>query len=132
MSIKRKNEYKKKSVLTGLRVSAMLLWLNEIDPSSQAQFGAKATNLARSSMMATAGCLLVWSAAVLGLYTVAAHSLWSVILDVIGIGGRPGRAKYRNGKSVVPAPVRFSRRHCLGRVVGDLRQWRRNWGDPAR
>lgn len=38
------------------------------------------------ALMATAGCLLVWSAAVLGLYTVAAHSLWSVILDVIAIG----------------------------------------------
>src|SRR5207247_7570627 len=32
------------------------------------------------------GCRLVWWAAVLGLYTVAAHSLWSVILDVIAIG----------------------------------------------
>lgn len=38
------------------------------------------------ALMATAGYLLVWSAAVLGLYTIAAHSLWAVTLDVVAIG----------------------------------------------
>jgi DHA1 family inner membrane transport protein len=38
------------------------------------------------ALMPTAGYLLVWSAVVLGLYTVAAYHLWSVILDVIAIG----------------------------------------------
>src|SRR5262249_47865946 len=42
--------------------------------------------IAARDLMGTAGYLLVWSAAALGLYTVAAHSLWSVILDVIAIG----------------------------------------------
>jgi DHA1 family inner membrane transport protein len=38
------------------------------------------------ALMATAGYLLVWSAVVLSLYSVAAHSLWAVTLDVIAIG----------------------------------------------
>ncbi len=38
------------------------------------------------AVMATAGKLLVWSAIVLGLYTVAAHNIWTVTLDVIAIG----------------------------------------------
>jgi DHA1 family inner membrane transport protein len=38
------------------------------------------------ALMATAGYLLLWSAVVLALYTVAAHSLWAVTLDVIAIG----------------------------------------------
>jgi DHA1 family inner membrane transport protein len=38
------------------------------------------------ALMPTAGYLLLWSAAILALYTVAAHSLWSVTLDVMAIG----------------------------------------------
>ena len=38
------------------------------------------------ALMPTAGYLLAWSAAMLALYTVAAHSLWSVTLDVMAIG----------------------------------------------
>ena len=38
------------------------------------------------ALMPTAGYLLVWSAAILALYTVAAHSLWSITLDVMAIG----------------------------------------------
>jgi DHA1 family inner membrane transport protein len=38
------------------------------------------------ALMPTAGYLLVWSAAILALYAVAAHSLWSVTLDVMAIG----------------------------------------------
>jgi DHA1 family inner membrane transport protein len=38
------------------------------------------------ALMATAGYLLVWSAVVLSLYSVAAHSLWAVTIDVIAIG----------------------------------------------
>jgi DHA1 family inner membrane transport protein len=38
------------------------------------------------ALMPTAGYLLVWSAVILALYTVAAHSLWSITLDVMAIG----------------------------------------------
>jgi DHA1 family inner membrane transport protein len=38
------------------------------------------------ALMPTAGYLLLWSAAILALFTVAAHSLWSVTLDVMAIG----------------------------------------------
>jgi MFS transporter, DHA1 family, inner membrane transport protein len=38
------------------------------------------------ALMPTAGYLLVWSAAVLALYTVAAHNLWTVTLDAVAIG----------------------------------------------
>ncbi len=38
------------------------------------------------ALMPTAGYLLVWSAIILALYTVAAHSLWSITLDVTAIG----------------------------------------------
>ncbi len=38
------------------------------------------------ALMPTAGWLLAWAAAVMGLYTVAAHSLWSITLDVTAIG----------------------------------------------
>lgn len=41
---------------------------------------------ADKALMPTAGWLLVWSAAVLGLYTFAAHNVWTVVLDVIAIG----------------------------------------------
>ena len=37
-------------------------------------------------IMSTAGVLLVWSAIVLGLYSLAAHNIWAVTLDVIAIG----------------------------------------------
>jgi len=36
--------------------------------------------------MPTAGWLLVWSAAVLALYSFAAHNVWTVMLDVMAIG----------------------------------------------
>jgi MFS transporter, DHA1 family, inner membrane transport protein len=38
------------------------------------------------ALMPTAGIMLVWSAVLLGLYVVAAHSLAAVILDLFGIG----------------------------------------------
>jgi MFS transporter, DHA1 family, inner membrane transport protein len=38
------------------------------------------------ALMATAGYLLVWAAIVLALYTVAAHNVWAVTLDVMAIG----------------------------------------------
>jgi MFS transporter, DHA1 family, inner membrane transport protein len=38
------------------------------------------------ALMATAGYLLVWAAAVLALFVVAAQSLWSVTLDIMAIG----------------------------------------------
>jgi DHA1 family inner membrane transport protein len=38
------------------------------------------------ALMPTAGYLLVWTAVILALYTVAAHSLWSITLDVMAIG----------------------------------------------
>jgi DHA1 family inner membrane transport protein len=38
------------------------------------------------ALMPTAGYLLVWSAAILALYTVAARSLWGITLDVMAIG----------------------------------------------
>jgi MFS transporter, DHA1 family, inner membrane transport protein len=38
------------------------------------------------ALMPTAGYLLVWSAVILALYSVAAHSLWSITLDVMAIG----------------------------------------------
>lgn len=38
------------------------------------------------ALMATAGKLLVWSAVVLGLYTVAAHNVWALTLDIVAIG----------------------------------------------
>ncbi len=38
------------------------------------------------SLMATAGRLLVWSAIALGMYSLAAHNIWAVTLDVIAIG----------------------------------------------
>ena len=37
-------------------------------------------------IMTTAGALLAWSAIVLGLYSLAAHNIWAVTLDVIAIG----------------------------------------------
>lgn len=44
------------------------------------------------ALMPTAGALLLWSAASLAVYTVAAHHLWSIILAVfaIGLGGALG------------------------------------------
>ena len=44
------------------------------------------------ALMPTAGGVLLWSAAALALYPLAAHHLWSMILDVlaIGIGGALG------------------------------------------
>jgi len=41
---------------------------------------------ADKAVMATAGKLLVWSALVLGLYSVAAHNVWAITIDVIAIG----------------------------------------------
>src|SRR4029453_12187682 len=41
---------------------------------------------ADKALMPTAGILLVWSAAVLGLCWFAAHNVWTVVLDVIAIG----------------------------------------------
>jgi DHA1 family inner membrane transport protein len=38
------------------------------------------------ALMATAGYLLVWSAAVLALYALAATNIWTVTLDVLAIG----------------------------------------------
>lgn len=38
------------------------------------------------ALMPTAGLLLVWSAAMLGLYTFAAHNVWTIVLNVIAIG----------------------------------------------
>jgi DHA1 family inner membrane transport protein len=38
------------------------------------------------ALLPTAGLLLVWSAAVLGLYWFAAHNVWTIVLDVIAIG----------------------------------------------
>lgn len=38
------------------------------------------------ALMPTAGWLLVWSAAVLALYTFSAHNVWTVVLNVIAIG----------------------------------------------
>jgi DHA1 family inner membrane transport protein len=38
------------------------------------------------ALMPTAGAILVWSALSLALYTVAAASLWSVILSMLAIG----------------------------------------------
>jgi len=53
--------------------------------------GATAGNLlvprfADRAVMATAGKLLVWSAVVLGLYTITAHNVWAITLNVIAIG----------------------------------------------
>lgn len=41
---------------------------------------------ADKALMPTAGLLLVWSAAMLGLYTFAAHNVWTIVLNVIAIG----------------------------------------------
>ena len=38
------------------------------------------------ALIPTAGLLLVWSAAVLGLYWFAAHNVWTIVLDVMAIG----------------------------------------------
>jgi MFS transporter, DHA1 family, inner membrane transport protein len=38
------------------------------------------------AVMATAGKLLVWLAVVLGIYTIAAHNVWAITLDVLAIG----------------------------------------------
>ena len=38
------------------------------------------------ALLPTAGLLLVWSAAVLGLYWFAAHNVWTIVLDVMAIG----------------------------------------------
>ncbi|HEX3486041.1 MAG TPA: MFS transporter, partial [Micropepsaceae bacterium] len=38
------------------------------------------------ALMRTAGLLLLWSALVLALYTVAAENFWTVMLDVVAIG----------------------------------------------
>lgn len=38
------------------------------------------------ALMPTAGYLLVWSALMLGLYTLAAHNVWAVTADVVAIG----------------------------------------------
>jgi DHA1 family inner membrane transport protein len=53
--------------------------------------GMTASNLlvpryADRALMPTAGYLLVWAAVTLALYTVAAHSLWGITLDVVAIG----------------------------------------------
>ena len=47
---------------------------------------------ADKALMPTAGLLLLWSAATLALYTVAAHNIWAVTLCVfaIGLGGALG------------------------------------------
>jgi DHA1 family inner membrane transport protein len=44
------------------------------------------------ALMATAGALLLWSAATLALYTLAAANFWTLLLDVlmIGLGGALG------------------------------------------
>jgi DHA1 family inner membrane transport protein len=44
------------------------------------------------AIMPTAGILLVWSAAALALYPLAAHNIWTITLDVmaIGLGGALG------------------------------------------
>lgn len=42
--------------------------------------------LAERALMPGAGAMLVWSAVVLALYPLAAHSLWSITLDMLGIG----------------------------------------------
>ncbi len=41
---------------------------------------------ADKAVMPTAGKLLVWSAVVLGLYSVAAHNIWTITLAVVAIG----------------------------------------------
>ncbi len=41
---------------------------------------------ADKAVMPTAGKLLVWSAVVLGLYTFAAHNIWTITLNVMAIG----------------------------------------------
>jgi MFS transporter, DHA1 family, inner membrane transport protein len=38
------------------------------------------------ALMPTAGYVLLWSAVALALYSVAAHSLWSITIDIVAIG----------------------------------------------
>jgi DHA1 family inner membrane transport protein len=51
-----------------------------------------APRFADRALMPTAGALLLWSAAALAIYTVAAHHLWSITLAVfaVGFGGALG------------------------------------------
>jgi MFS transporter, DHA1 family, inner membrane transport protein len=83
------------------------------------------------ALMPTAGWLLVWSAVVLALYPLAAHHLWSVMLDVfaIGIGGALGTVLQSRLMDVsgnaqsLPAALNhsaFNTANALGPYLGGL------------
>jgi DHA1 family inner membrane transport protein len=83
------------------------------------------------ALMPTAGALLVWSAVVLALYPLAAHHLWSMVLDIfaIGIGGALGTVLQSRLMDVsgnaqsLPAALNhsaFNTANALGPYLGGL------------